>query len=238
MTQDQLKHALFPIGDLQKSEVRAIAAEAGLLTAEKKDSQGLCFIGKVRLPEFLQQKLSPKEGNVIEIPSDLDIFPFFSYQFDEVNSNQLAFLSQNHPYSADLGKIVGKHKGAFYYTIGQRKGLGIGGYDEPLLIIGTDTQVNNIYVGKGENHPGLNRPALFISKEETHWIRTDLELQEGNKKIMLVRIRYRQALEKACLYQTAEGLYIVFENLQRGIAPGQFAAWYDGEELIGSGVIN
>lgn len=238
LTQEQLQYALFPIGDLQKSEVRVIATEAGLMTAAKKDSQGLCFIGKVRLPEFLQQKLIPKEGNVIEIANDLDIFPKFSYQYEEVNTDQLPFLSQNYPYTSNLGKVIGKHKGAFFYTIGQRKGLGIGGYDLPLLIIGTDTQENIIYVGKGEDHPGLNRPALFISNEETHWIRTDLSLPIGEKRSYLVRIRYRQGLEKACLYQTAEGLYIVFEHLQRGIAPGQFAAWYDGEELIGSGVIN
>ncbi|HUH74222.1 MAG TPA: tRNA 2-thiouridine(34) synthase MnmA [Chitinophagales bacterium] len=238
LTQEQLKFALFPIGALQKSEVRAIAAEAGLMTAGKKDSQGLCFIGKVRLPEFLQQQLVPKEGNVVEIPSDLEIFPKFSYQFDQVDTKQLPYLAQNYQYRSDLGKIVGRHKGAFFYTIGQRKGLGIGGYDEPLLIIGTDTQENIIYVGKGENHPGLNRPALFISNQETHWIRTDLSLNIGEQRNYLVRIRYRQGLEKACLYQTEDGLYIVFENLQRGIASGQFAAWYEEEELIGSGVIN
>lgn len=238
LTQDQLKHALFPIGDLQKSEVRVIATEAGLMTAGKKDSQGLCFIGKVRIPEFLQQQLTPKQGNVIEIPSDLSIFPSYDYQYDEVNLDQLDELSKNYSYTSELGKVVGQHKGAFFYTIGQRKGLGIGGYDLPILIIGTDTKENIIYVGKGENHPGLNRPALFISNEETHWIRTDLALQVGEQKNYLVRIRYRQTLEKACLYQTAEGLYIVFENLQRGIASGQFAAWYDEDELIGSGVIN
>ncbi len=238
LTQEQLKHALFPIGALQKSEVRAIAAEAGLMTAGKKDSQGLCFIGKVRLPDFLQQQLVPKEGNVVEIPSDLDIFPKYNYQFDQVEADQLSYLSQNYHYTSDQGKVVGQHKGAFFYTIGQRKGLGIGGYDLPILIIGTDTKENIIYVGKGEDHPGLNRPALFIANDEIHWIRTDLALQVGEQRNYSVRIRYRQNLETACLYQTSEGLYIVFENLQRGIAPGQFAAWYDDEELVGSGVIN
>ncbi len=238
LTQEQLKYALFPIGDLQKSEVRAIATEAGLATAAKKDSQGLCFIGKVRLPEFLQQQLIPKEGNVIEIPADLDLYKSFDYQYDQVSDDLLPLLARNIEYKAEMGKVAGKHKGAQFYTIGQRKGLGIGGYDLPILIIGINTEDNNVYVGKGEDHPGLNRPALFISKEETHWVRTDLQLTDGEQKNYQLRIRYRQPLENACLYQRPEGLYIVFENLQRGIAPGQFAAWHENEELVGSGVIS
>lgn len=238
LTQEQLKYALFPIGDLQKSEVRAIATEAGLATAAKKDSQGLCFIGKVRLPEFLQQQLTPKEGDVIEIPSDLPLYQEHSYQYDQVSFEQLASLAHNVQYQGDMGDVVGKHKGAQFFTIGQRKGLGIGGYDLPLLIIGINTKDNHVYVGKGEDHPGLNRPALFISNKETHWVREDLQLEVGQSKTYQLRIRYRQPLENACLYQTEEGLYIVFENLQRGIAPGQFAAWYENDELIGSGVIS
>lgn len=238
LTQEQLKHALFPIGELQKSEVRAIAAEAGLATAAKKDSQGLCFIGKVRLPEFLQQQLIPKEGNVIEIPADLNAYRTFSYQYANVSDEDLPLLAESIRYTGEMGKIVGKHRGAQFYTIGQRKGLGIGGYDLPILIIGIDTNDNHVYVGKGEDHPGLNRPALFISKAETHWVRKDLKLEDGEQKKYQLRIRYRQPLENACLYQRPEGLYIVFENLQRGIAPGQFAAWYENEELIGSGVIS
>lgn len=238
LTQEQLKYALFPIGDLQKSEVRAIAAEAGLATATKKDSQGLCFIGKVRLPEFLQQQLVPKKGQVIEIPATLPQYQKYEYQYDQVDVQQLTLLAKNISYKGDMGKVVGEHRGAQFYTIGQRKGLGIGGYDLPILIISIDTKDNHVYVGKGEDHPGLNRPALFIDKSETHWIREDLKLSVGESKTYQLRIRYRQPLENACLYQTAEGLYIVFENLQRGIAPGQFAAWYENDELIGSGVIS
>lgn len=238
LTQEQLQRALFPIGELQKSEVRAIASEIGLATAEKKDSQGLCFIGKVRLPEFLQQQLKTKDGKVVEIDADLNLFQNIDYKYNDVLDEDLVTLAQSIHYTQDMGKVIGQHKGAHFYTIGQRKGLGIGGYDQPILIIGLNTQDNIVYVGKGENHPGLNRPALFISKAETHWIREDLQLQTGEKKQYQVRIRYRQPLENACLYQREEGLYIIFENLQRGIAPGQFAAWYDGDELIGSGVIS
>jgi len=237
LTQEQLKYALFPIGHLTKPEVRELAQQAGLATAAKKDSQGLCFIGKVRLPDFLQQQLQAKEGKVVEIPTDSALFENVPYQFDEVASSDLNRLAANIEYSPEAGKEVGTHRGAHFYTIGQRKGLGIGGYDLPILIIGIQTETNTVYVGKGEEHPGLNRPALFISNDELHWIRPDLALQPGEKSVYDVRIRYRQALEKACLYRTAEGLYIVFERLQRGIAPGQFAAWYREEELIGSGVI-
>lgn len=237
LTQEQLKYALFPIGHLTKPEVRELAQQAGLATAAKKDSQGLCFIGKVRLPDFLQQQLQAKEGKVVEIPADSVLFENIPYQFDDIASSDLNRLAANIEYSPEAGKEVGTHRGAHFYTIGQRKGLGIGGYDLPILIIGIQTETNTVYVGKGEDHPGLNRPALFISNDELHWIRPDVALQTGEKSVYDVRIRYRQALEKACLYQTEEGLYIVFERLQRGIAPGQFAAWYRDEELIGSGVI-
>ncbi|MCO5231652.1 MAG: tRNA 2-thiouridine(34) synthase MnmA [Chitinophagales bacterium] len=237
LNQKQLEHALFPIGDLQKSEVRAIAAKIGLATAAKKDSQGLCFIGKVRLPDFLQQQLKTKEGDVIEIAADLPAFQNITYQYNSILPEELPNIAQSIHYSREMGKVIGQHKGAHFYTIGQRKGLGIGGYSEPILIVSTDTQENIIYVGQGEKHPGLNRPALFIPNEDIHWIREDLALNDGEKIEYQLRIRYRQPLEKACLYKMPEGLYIVFERLQRGIAPGQFAAWYKEDELIGSGII-
>ena len=238
LTQEQLSKALFPIGELTKPQVRAIAAEAGLATAAKKDSQGLCFIGKVRLPEFLQQQLQAKKGNVVEIPAESSLYKTFDYDYKNVAEQDLAQLSAKIQYSPSDGKLVGEHRGAHFYTIGQRKGLGIGGYDLPILIIGTDTSNNTVYVGKGESHPGLNRPALFIRNEELHWIREDLALKPGENTSYQVRIRYRQKLENAFLYKTNDGLYIVFERLQRGIAPGQFAAWYCNDELIGSGVID
>jgi len=238
LTQEQLHYALFPIGELTKPQVREIAAKAGLATAAKKDSQGLCFIGKVRLPEFLQQQLEPKQGQVVEIPADLPMLQIPDYEYDQVPAEQLPILAARMSFRPEQGKVVGTHRGAHFYTIGQRKGLGIGGYDLPILIIGTDTIDNIVYVGKGEEHPGLNRPALFIGGSELHWVRPDLAIREGEKAVYSVRIRYRQALEKACLYRTAEGLYVVFERLQRGIAPGQFAAWYQNDELIGSGVIS
>ncbi|HUM52329.1 MAG TPA: tRNA 2-thiouridine(34) synthase MnmA [Chitinophagales bacterium] len=235
LNQEQLAKALFPIGDLQKSEVRKIAKEQDLITAEKKDSQGLCFIGKVKLPDFLQQQLKPKKGNVILIPNQAISY---QYIFDNCEDDSLVELSKPDQFSINDGKIIGEHNGAHFYTIGQRKGIRIGGFKEALLVVQTDTTENAIFVGEGEQHFALNKPALFIKNDEAHWIRPDLELKNGEQKNYKVRIRYRQPLEDCCLYKRENGLYIVFKNLQRGIAPGQFAAWYYNDELIGSGVIS
>lgn len=232
LTQQQLSKALFPIGELLKSEVRTIAKEAGLATAEKKDSQGLCFVGKVHLPDFLQQRLEAKKGNVIEVPADSAVFK------NGYSSEDLQHLTQSHELSPEEGHIVGEHSGAHFYTIGQRRGLNIGGYEKPLFVIGTDTDKNLIYTGSGEDHPGLYRRGLFISNADEHWIREDLKLSIGEVKNFSVRIRYRQPLENCTLHKKENGLYLIFEKPQRGVAPGQFAAWYDGEELIGSGVID
>jgi tRNA-uridine 2-sulfurtransferase len=230
LTQEQLAKALFPIGHLQKAEVRQIAKEQGLVTAEKKDSQGLCFIGKVRLPDFLQQQLAPKTGNIIEIPND---FPDYS-----TAKNTLEEQSAPYIYKETDGKKVGEHFGAHYFTIGQRKGLQVGGTPEPLFVIATDVTTNTIYVGQGEEHLGLYRKALFIQNSDIHFIRPDLKLNDGETATYEVRIRYRQALQKATLHKKPNGLYIAFEAPQKGITPGQFAAWYSNGELIGSGAIN
>lgn len=235
LNQEQLAKALFPIGDLQKSEVRKIAKEQDLITAEKKDSQGLCFIGKVKLPDFLQQQLKPKKGNVVLIPNKVISYQYF---FDNCDDDDLVELSKPNQFSAIDGKIIGEHNGAHFYTIGQRKGIRIGGFKEALLVVQTDTKENIIFVGEGEQHFALNKPALFIKNDEIHWIRPDLQLEIGEQKCYKVRIRYRQPLEDCCLYKRENGLYLVFKNLQRGIAPGQFAAWYNDDELIGSGVIS
>lgn len=232
LTQYQLSKALFPIGELLKPEVREIAKKAGLATAEKKDSQGLCFVGKVHLPDFLQQRLEPKKGNVIEVPFDADTF---NNGFAETD---LAGLTRSYELSPALGEIVGEHNGAHFYTIGQRRGLNIGGYEKPLFVIGTDTVKNVIYAGSGEDHPGLYRKGLFIPSAEAHWIREDLKLTVGESKKYMARIRYRQPLEACVLHQETEGLYLIFDRPQRGVTPGQFAAWYQNEELVGSGVIN
>ena len=238
LSQEQLSRALFPIGDLQKSEVRTIAKELGLVTAEKKDSQGLCFVGKVRLPEFLQQQLAPRKGAIIQIPNTWPGYQeqqnpicFESYEYE------LKFKSEKYHYCPADGKVVGQHDGAHFFTIGQRKGLHVGGTVEPLFVIDTDTQENIIYVGEGHAHPGLFRSALFIKKEAIHWIRTDLSLSLQQTMEVQVRIRYRQPLQKARLLQTQEGLYIDFDTPQSAITSGQFAAWYIGDELIGSGEI-
>lgn len=232
LTQGQLEKALFPIGELTKPEVRAIAKKMNLTTADKKDSQGLCFIGKVHLPDFLQQQLKIKKGKVIEVPDDSSIFKNGWSPDDYVS------LTQPYDLSPETGTVVGEHNGAHYYTIGQRKGLNIGGFPKPLFVIGTDTIQNVIYMGQGEDHPGLYRRGLFISNQEEHWIREDLKLNVGETREYKVRIRYRQPLENAKLIKCEEGMYIVFDNPQRGVAPGQFAAWYQEDELIGSGVIN
>jgi tRNA-specific 2-thiouridylase len=240
LNQEQLSKALFPIGELQKSEVRQIAREQDLATADKKDSQGLCFVGKVRLPEFLQQKLQPKPGKIVEIPADAPVYAgsLATIGGEASAVEQLSDLSSAFTYSADMGRSVGTHNGAHYFTIGQRKGLNVGGTPEPLFVIAVDTEENIVYTGQGSEHPGLYRPALFIQQAEVHWVRNDLKLNASQSEDYLVRIRYRQPLEKATLFQREEGLYIVFDRPQKSIAKGQFAAWYRDDELIGSGVIS
>ena len=238
LSQAQLGRALFPIGDLQKSEVRAIAKELGLITAEKKDSQGLCFVGKVRLPEFLQQQLAPKKGDIIQIPSTWQGYlDKESSKLFECYQNELKYYAEKYHYSPTDGKVVGQHDGAHFFTIGQRKGLHVGGTVEPLFVIDTDTEKNIIYVGEGHAHPGLFRCTLFVKKEDIHWIRTDLALSLHQSMEAMVRIRYRQPLQKATLYLNDSGLYIDFITPQSAITSGQFAAWYIEDELIGSGEI-
>ena len=238
LSQAQLGRALFPIGDLQKSEVRAIAKELGLVTAEKKDSQGLCFVGKVRLPEFLQQQLAPKKGDIIQIPSTWQGYQDKeSSKLFECYEDELKYYAEKYHYSPTDGKVVGQHDGAHFFTIGQRKGLHVGGTVEPLFVIDTDTEKNIIYVGEGHAHPGLFRRTLFVKKEDIHWIRTDLALSLHQSMEAMVRIRYRQPLQKATLYLNDSGLYIDFITPQSAITSGQFAAWYIEDELIGSGEI-
>ena len=236
LNQDQLSKSLFPIGALTKPEVREIAREMNLVTADKKDSQGLCFIGKVSLPTFLQQQLEPKEGEIVEIFKDFSGFhqeiPEFSSKLEE-----LQFLAKKINYEKSDGKVIGKHQGAHYFTVGQSKGLGIGGHKESCFLISRDIEKNIVFVGEGRHFPGLFRSALKIENSEVHWVREDLRLQNGESMKVQARIRYRQTLEEATLYQFEEGLFIEFVNPQSAIAEGQFAAWYDGEELLGSGVI-
>jgi tRNA-specific 2-thiouridylase len=228
LSQEQLTKALFPIGELTKPEVREIAKKADLITAEKKDSQGLCFIGKVRLPEFLQQKLQPKEGVIVTIPSDFEQYTKSVPKFENKEA-ELAYFSTKFSYKKEDGKVVGKHQGAHYFTKGQRKGLNVGGTKEGLYVIETDVVENVIYAGEGKSHKGLYRNVLFVSNEELHWIREDLALKVGETMNVDARIRYRQVLE---------GLYVAFINKQSAIQEGQFVAWYQNEELLGSGVIS
>ena len=237
LSQKQLSKTLFPIGELVKSEVREIAQKEGLITANKRDSQGLCFIGKVRLPDFLQQKLKPKVGDILEIPKT-----FSGYQNQNTDSTrlklQLEFKSKKYIYTKKDGKVVGSHQGAHYFTKGQRKGLGVGGTTQPLFVIDTDVNENIIYVGLGKSHPGLYRYGLLVKLDEIHWVRPDLMINNGESLSVLSRIRYRQKLEKATIYSTDLGLYVIFENEQSAITEGQFVAWYIKDELIGSGVIS
>lgn len=233
LNQEQLSKAMFPIGELLKPEVRKIAKEQNLPTAERKDSQGICFVGKVDLPTFLQQQLEPKAGNVIEIPAAF----MEKKKHIEINEENYRKLCFPFPYKPWNGEVIGEHEGAHFYTIGQRKGLNIGGHKEPLFVIGTDVKRNIVYVGEGQNHPGLHRKGLFIAAENMHWIRTDLEMKVGETRDFDIRIRYRQPLEKGSIHLREDGAWFLFENEQRGITSGQFAAWYLGDELIGSGVI-
>ena len=301
LTQEQLSQAMFPIGDIIKPEVRRLAHEADLPSADKKDSQGICFVGKVDLPTFLQQKLKPCEGDVVEVYDEYysqnEQYAFLkstleSLLKDDVHQVQMItsyvsedkaveplstgcpysfeklaalsdddFLRLSQPVTYDIkfetetyrsgrkhikktrykdnpyGKIVGKHDGAQFYTMGQRKGLNIGGHKDSVFVIDTDIRENIIYVGEGHTHKGLSRCCLRIDPTEIHWIRPDLRMAEGEIRRYRVRIRYRQPLQDATLIMRQNGLYILFDAPQRGITPGQFAAWYDGDEMLGSGVI-
>jgi tRNA-uridine 2-sulfurtransferase len=239
VSQDQLSTALFPIGEMTKPEVRKIAEKLGLATAQRKDSQGICFVGKVDLPTFLQQKLKAKKGNIVEI-KEIKLYPEIAIGLPDGNLSDEKLVSLTEPfrYEESYGEIIGKHNGAHFFTIGQRKGMSIGGYKEPLFVISTDVEKNIVYVGEGHSHPGLNRKGLFIRKDETHWIRADLKMKVDEFRDYMVRIRYRQPLEKARLFVRDNGIYIIFDKPQRGIAPGQFAAWYQDDEVIGSGVID
>ena len=236
ITQYQLTKALFPIGDLEKREVREIAKKLALVTAEKKDSQGLCFVGKISLPLFLQQKLKAKTGQIIEIPENLP--QFLGYDAIPVISENVIKLSTPFSYNSSMGEVVGQHQGAQFYTIGQRKGLNIGGKPMPSFIIGLDTKENIIYTGQSAAHLGLNRYALKLESNSINWLINNDLISNNTELRCQVRIRYRQALQDARLIASNGELYILFDKKQKGITPGQFAAWYLGEELVGSGVIS
>lgn len=281
ISQEQLRAAMFPIGDLCKPEVRRLAREAELPSADKKDSQGICFVGKVDLPTFLQQKLKGEEGDVVEV-----FEPFYesnelylrqmqilgsirsdngapdSRAASELSREELESLSSPLDYSGlvfqtetyrsgkkhikktrykanPCGAIIGRHEGAQFYTIGQRKGLAIGGHSKPIFVLATDLEARRIYVGEGEAHKGLMRQCLHIRPDEIHWLRPELEMQPGQTRRQLVRIRYRQPLEEALLIMREEGMYVLFDRPQRSITAGQFAACYSPDgELCGSGVIS
>ena len=237
LSQYQLSKALFPIGELTKPAVREIAKKADLITAEKKDSQGLCFIGKVRLPEFLQQKLQSKEGEIVQVSNTADLYQREQPKFNS-KEEELDFFATKYQYNKLDGKVVGKHLGAHYFTKGQRKGLAVGGTKEPLFVIETDVRENVIYAGEGKHHKGLFRSVLFVSNEEEHWIREDLKLKNQESLDVEARIRYRQPLEKAILHKVENGIFVEFQNPQSAIQEGQFVAWYQNEELLGSGVIS
>ena len=233
ITQKQLSKVLFPIGHLEKKEVRNIARKEGLVTADKKDSQGLCFVGKIKLPEFLQQQLKTKEGEIIEIPDNH--IQFKKYQDVEIDTENIEELALPFIYIPSDGNKVAMHNGAHFYTIGQRKGLHVGGRPEPSFVIGIDTNKNVVYTGQTKMHPGLNRYALKLSKSSINWINKEYNV---NEESYMIRIRYRQILQKGKLIKKNEEWYILFENMQSAISPGQFAAWYKEDVLIGSGVID
>tara|TARA_Y100001933_G_scaffold72527_1_gene74108 strand:+ start:825 stop:2009 length:1185 start_codon:yes stop_codon:yes gene_type:complete len=236
LNQEQLSKSIFPIGHMKKSEVRDLAKRNNLVTADKKDSQGLCFVGKVKLPDFLKQRLIPKKGYVIKINDELK-FPEIDIS-DKISEHELAILSNPFSFSSDDGEVIGKHNGAYYFTIGQRKGLNIGGFKDPLFVIETDVSKNLVYVGMGESHPALFRKALFVNSNDIHWVREDLEIYENESLKVQFRIRYRQPLQSGTIYNFKKGLYILFENPISSVTSGQFVSWYIKDELIGSGVIN
>jgi tRNA-specific 2-thiouridylase len=236
LNQEQLSKALFPIGELEKPEVRKIAREIGLHTADKKDSQGLCFVGKISLPDFLQQQLKVKEGPVIEIPDDLEVFKHYSQI--PLDPSNIKALAEPFTFDIDQGNEVAKHQGAHFYTIGQRKGLHIGGRPFPSFVIGLDTKENVVYTGLKEDHPGLYRKALKLDENGLHFLNSNVSIEDLIDKELDLRIRYRQPLQKGRVITSDNNVYILFNEAQRGITPGQFAAIYLNEELIASGVIS
>ncbi len=235
LSQQQLAKTLFPIGHLQKTEVRQMALELELVTADKKDSQGLCFVGKVRLPDFLQQKLAPKQGEIIRIEADFSVYS--SNKIEGSLAQKLEQASKKITYKVQDGTPVGTHQGAHFFTIGQRKGLAVGGTVEPLFVLATDVKTNTVFVGEGAHHPGLFRHALQINNTELHAVRPDKLPAPGSSIPVQVRIRYRQPLQNAVLHVFEEVTFLHFENAQSAITSGQFAAWYQQNELLGSGVI-
>lgn len=239
LSQQQLSRAMFPVGELLKPEVRRIAAKMGLVTAEKKDSQGICFVGKVKLPEFLKQRLAPRDGDIVEIPADSPLYRRCEEEAVRVSdrAERLKIQSKAYDYKPGDGKVIGRHHGAHFYTVGQRKGLDVGGRPEPLFVIATDTLNNIVYVGQGKSHPGLYRKSLFIPAADEHWVRPDMEPADGQEKEVLARIRYRQPLEKAVLYKMQTGVYVDFSRPQSAVTAGQFAAAYWEDELFFSGPI-
>ena len=234
LSQQQLEKVIFPLGQLTKPQVREIASAVGLASAHRKDSQGICFVGKVDLPVFLQQKLAPKKGKIIELPASARYFK----ERHNLEGKSIEQVCEPYDFRRVRGWIVGEHNGAHYYTVGQRRGLGVGGKQKPLFVLGIDTQTNIVYVGQGHDHPGLLRRGLFVRRDDIHWVRPDLSLSLGQSMRAQVRIRYRQPLQQATLYQREEDMYIVFDQWQRAITPGQFAVWYVDDELLGSGIIN
>ncbi|MDA9622416.1 tRNA 2-thiouridine(34) synthase MnmA [Flavobacteriaceae bacterium] len=236
LSQKQLSKVIFPVGELNKKEVRLKAKEQNLVTAEKKDSQGLCFVGKVKLPEFLQQKLKIKKGLVVKISNNnrqyIDTLDYNNHSVENLRK-----LAKPFDYSLKDGDVLGEHDGAHFFTVGQRKGLAIGGSKEPLFVIKTDVINNIVYVGEGKDHPGLYRKVLFIKNKDFHKVRTDFDYENMNNKFES-RIRYRQPLQKSKLVFGESGVFMIFDNLQSAISKGQFAVWYKNQELIGSGVID
>ena len=236
LSQNQLSKTLFPIGELTKKEVRLIAKEQGLITAEKKDSQGLCFIGKVKLPDFLQQKLKQNNGKIVKVSSKNKMY----VNVDTTNHSidNLLSISSSYNYNLNDGEYIGNHTGAHFFTVGQRKGLAVGGTKEPLFVLKTDIVENIIYVGEGKSHPGLFRKVLFIKSEDLHLLRKDKFLKKENIFKLKARIRYRQPLQDASLLIVRDGAFLIFDKKQSAITKGQFAVWYKNQELLGSGVIN
>lgn len=229
LNQFQLSKTIFPIGNITKKNVREIAKKNGLITAEKKDSQGLCFIGKVKLPDFLQQSLKPKNGNVILIDKS------FNGYITDNNQKEINVISKKIQYKQTDGKIIGQHNGAHFYTIGQRKGLSIGGRDKPIYILSTDVVNNVVYVGEGADHPGLFRSVLKVQSKKIHFISESSKILKN--KNLKARIRYRQALQDVSVIKKYEFYFFNFKIPQKAITSGQFIALYDNDELISSGVI-
>ncbi|MFM2476934.1 tRNA 2-thiouridine(34) synthase MnmA [Celerinatantimonas sp. MCCC 1A17872] len=203
LSEQHMAQTLFPVGELEKPQVRKIAEEQGLVTADKKDSTGICFIGERKFTEFLQRYLPARPGKI----------------------------------ETAEGEVIGEHQGLMYHTLGQRKGLHIGGRkdanEEPWYVVDKDVERNVLIVGQGHDHPRLRSMAMQV--KQLHWVNRQTRKEPFRA---VVKTRYRQQ-DIPCKIVPVDDdtLLVEFDSYQIAVTPGQSAVFYDNEECLGGGII-